>query len=553
VTEQQRINLGVAGMTCDSCAHHVTRALKKVPGVVEVEVPGWQSARAALVASAGVPDEALIQAVEAAGYHIAVRERQPMDGGGFQPRGDGRFDLIVVGGGSAGFAAAIRGVELGYRVALVNDGTLGGTCVNVGCVPSKTLIRSAEAWHRAGQQAFDGVTTRQVALDWDMVRRQKDDLVAELRQSKYADVLAAYPDITFIQGRARFQEGGSVVVGDRAIRAHKYVITTGAQPRMLPIPGAAEAGVLNSTTLMDLPKLPKSLIVLGGRAVALELGQTMARLGVQVIVLQRSPRLIPEHEPEISRALKEYLEEEGVGVVTGVQVERIEKDGDERVVSVRVQGRPHVYRAEQMLMALGRHPNTGGMGFDLMGVELDHNGAIVVDSQMRTSNPSIYASGDCTINPDFVYVAAAGGAIAAENALTGAGRALDLSAMPGVIFTDPQVATVGLTEEQARAQGYDTKTSVLPMKHVPRALAARDTRGLIKLVADGGSDRLLGAHILAPEAGEMVQTVVLAVRLGVTLQELRETLFPYLTNVEGLKLAALSFEKDVAMLSCCAG
>jgi len=551
----EELELDVRGMTCDSCAHHVTQALQGVEGIVEVDVPGWQSSKARVVVEGDVPAEAIAAAVRDAGYAATLKSRRPVDKAASRNGhgGDKDYDLLVIGAGSGGFAAAIRGVELGQRVALVNDGTLGGTCVNVGCVPSKALIRAAEAWHRAGQQVFAGVTTRQESLDWDAVRSQKDSLVTGLRQSKYADVLAAYPDITFIPGRARFQADGSVLVGDKIIRARKYMITTGARPRMLPIPGAAEAGVLNSTTLMDLPQLPKSLIVLGGRAVALELGQAMARFGVQVVILQRSPRILPEHEEEISRALRESLQEEGVGVVTGVQVERIEREGEERVVSVRVNGSPQVYRAEQVLMALGRQPNTDGMGLAEVGVELNESGAIVVDGQMRTSHPDIYASGDCTTNPEFVYVAAAGGGIAAENALNGAGRVLDLSAMPAVIFTDPAVATVGLTEAQAKAQGYEVQTSLLPMSYVPRALAARDTRGLIKLVVDASTDQLLGAHILAPEAGEMIQTAVMALRFGATAQDLRDTLFPYLTNVEGLKLAALGFEKDVAMLSCCAG
>jgi mercuric reductase len=551
----EELELDVRGMTCASCAHHVTEALQGVKGIVEIEVPGWQSSRARVVAAKDVSAEAISAAVSEAGYAATVKSRRPVDtpttSNGQSEAND--YDLLVIGAGSGGFAAAIRGVELGYRVALVNDGTLGGTCVNVGCVPSKALIRAAEAWHRAGQQTFAGVITRQESLDWDAVRNQKDSLVAELRQSKYADVLSAYPDITFIPGRARFQADGSVLVGDKLIRARKYIVTTGARPRILPIPGAEDAGVLTSTTLMELPHLPKSLIVLGGRAVALELGQTMARFGVQVVVLQRSNRLIPEHEAEISRALREALEAEGMGVVTGVQVERIEREGDERIVHVRVQGRPHTYRAEQVLMALGRQPNTAHMGLEDVGVELDESGAIIVNGQMRTSHPDIYASGDCTTNPDFVYVAAAGGGIAAENALTGAGRVLDLSAMPAVIFTDPAVATAGLTEAQAKEQGYDVQTSILPMSYVPRALAARDTRGLVKLVIDANTDRLLGVHILAPEAGEMIQTAVMALRFGATAQDLRDTLFPYLTNVEGLKLAALGLEKDLAMLSCCAG
>jgi mercuric reductase len=193
------------------------------------------------------------------------------------------------------------------------------------------------------------------------------------------------------------------------------------------------------------------------------------------------------------------------------------------------------------------------MGLEEAGVKLGQRGEILVDERLQTNNPNVYAAGDVTGQDMFVYVAAYGGGLAAENALTEAGRVYDASYIPRITFTDPQIASAGLTEEQARQQGYDVRVSSLPMTYVPRALAARDTRGLIKLVADAQTDRLLGAHILAPEAGEMIQTAVLAVRFGITLKQLRETMFPYLTNVEGLKLAALAFEKDVAMLSCCAG
>jgi mercuric reductase len=553
MNETIQIELDVRGMTCPSCDRHVSHALAGVPGVQNVDVPGWQSSRVAVEAAPEVSDAALVEAVAAAGYQArVVSRRSPSVGGGGDGHDGTDFDLLVIGAGSGGFAAAIKGAELGARVGLVNDGTLGGTCVNVGCVPSKALIRAAEAWHTAGHHPFAGVETQQVTLDWAAVRGQKDALVSDLRLEKYADVLAAYPEITFLPGRAKFQTDGSVRVGERVLRARKYVVATGARPRMLPIPGAEAAGVLNSTTLMDLPRLPKSLLVLGGRAVALELGQTMARFGVRVVILQRSSRLIPDHEPELGRALKGYLEEEGIGVVVGVQVERIEREGDERIVHARVHGRSQVYRAEQVLMALGRQPNTAGMRLDEMGVELDENGAVIVNGYMRTSQSDIYATGDCTTNPEFVYVAATGGSIAAENALNDAGRVLDLSAMPAVVFTDPQVATVGLTEAQAKAQGYEVQTTDLPLRYVPRAQAAHDTRGLIKLVADGATDRLLGAHLLAAESGEVVQSAALAIKFGLTVADLTGTLFPYLTQVEGLKLAALAFTRDVTKLSCCA-
>lgn len=553
--DQQQIKLRIGGMTCVHCAEHVTHALETVAGVKRVDLPGWRATRATVVADAGVSADMLTKAVQSAGYSAIVEEQIPLQPESAEPMNSTAtydFDLLVIGGGSGGFAAAIAASDLDKRVGMINFGTIGGTCTNVGCVPSKTLIRAAETWHKAGHHPFHGVNTAHEELDWSTIRAQKDALVASLRQSKYVDVLAAYPEITFIEGRAVFEADGSVRLGEQKYRASRYVIATGAQPRMLPIPGVQEAQPLNSTSLMELDVLPKSLIILGGRAVALELGQMMARFGVEVLILQRSLRLVPEHEPEIGRGIQDYFEQDGIGIFTGVQVERLSRDGDTRVVHARLMGQKREFRAEQILMALGRHPNTEGLGLEHVGVVVDANGAIVVNEYQQTTNPILYATGDVTTNPDYVYVAAAGGAVAARNALTGIQKPLDLAALPGVIFTDPQIATVGLTEAQARHRGYAVQAQTLSLEYVARAQAARDTRGLIKLVADAATGRILGAHVLAAEAGEVIQTATLAVKSGLTLTDLTDTLFPYLTQAEGLKLAALSFTKDVAKLSCCA-
>lgn len=553
--EEQQIDLRVGGMTCVDCAEHVTRALKAVPGVSKVDVPRWQSDHATVTADSDVALDALTKAVEDAGYTATVKQQHPLQSADLDlSNGNGAndFDLIVIGAGSGGFAAAITATDLGKRVAMINDGTLGGTCVNVGCVPSKTLIRAAEAWHDAAHHPFKGVNTAQVSLDWQTVRAEKDALVGNMRQSKYVDVLAAYPDVSLIEGRASFQADGSLRVGKRTLRASRYVIATGAQPRMLPLPGVEEAAPLDSTSLMELEQLPKSLIILGGRAIALELGQAMARFGVEVLILQRSALLVPDHEPEIGRAIQDYFERDGIGVITGAQVERLSRDGETRVVHVRIRGQKREFRADQILMALGRQPNTQSLGLEHVGVDLDENDAIVVDEYQQTSSPNIYAIGDVTTNPEFVYVAAAGGGTAARNALTSTQKALDLSAMPAVIFTDPQIADVGLTEAEARRAGYDVQVSKIDLEHVARAQAARDLRGFIKLVSDAKTGRLLGAHILAAEAGEVIQTATLAVKFGLTIDDLTSTMFPYLTQVEGLKLASLAFSKDVSQLSCCA-
>ena len=558
---EEELELKIRGMTCDSCAFHVEEALQGVKGVLEAKVPGWRSGRARLVIETDVSKEALAEAVKNAGYRSEelsrkqITPQQPAEGWGQEVD----YDLVVIGTGGGGMAAAIRAAELGRKVCIIESVVIGGTCVNIGCVPSKALIRTAEAYHRAQHHPFAGLDTRAEGMDWQTVLSQKDSLVAELRQNKYIDVLESYGEsISLVKGRAALQPDGTLTLeSGQVCRPAKIVIATGAAPRILPLKGVGDVAVLTSTTLMTLEKQPSSLIVVGGRAIALELGQTFSRFGTKVTVLQRSKRLIPEHEPEIATALADYLREEGLDIRTGVTLESVRQEGEEKVVTASLNGRQEEFRAEHVLMAVGRVPNTEGMGLEEAGVKLDKDGFIVVDEHMQTSNPNVYAAGDVTTLPKLVYVAAAGGGVAAQNALNGNSKRLDLTVLPNVIFTDPQVATVGLTESQAKAEGYEVKVANLPLAYVPRALAARDTRGLIKLVADRSSDRLLGAHVLAAEGGEIIQTAALAIKFGLehgfSITNLREMLFPYLVQVEGLKLAAQTFEKDVSQLSCCAG
>ncbi len=554
MAERVQVRLDVQGMTCDGCAAHVEQALRGVAGVEEAKVPSWRGGQATVTAGpAVVGDEALVRAVEAAGYRAQVRERRALREGQRVPaRGDNTYDLMVVGAGSAAFAAAIKAADLGARVALVEAGTIGGTCVNVGCVPSKTLIKAAELCYRSAYPKFEGLTACPPPADWQRVVQQKDELVAALRQGKYVDVMKVYPGITLIRGRARLTGGAALSVDGVTHRPGKILVATGSLPWAPPIPGLAEAGFLDSTDALSLPGLPASLLVLGAGAIGLELGQLFARFGVRVMILEAGPHVAGGAEPEIGRALTAYLAQEKIRVCTNVRIERVERTGGEYAVHAVIDGRPEVCRAEQVLVATGRRPNTADLGLAAAGVELGPRGEIRVNEHLQTANPDIYAAGDCVGEPMLVYVAAYAGGLAAENALTGAGRVYDLSALPHVIFTDPQVASVGLTERAARAAGKAVRTAVLPLEHVPRALAARDLRGLFKLVADGETGKLLGAHILADEAGEVIQAATLAVRFGLRVQDLIDTFHPYLTMAEGLKLAALSFDKDVARLSCCA-
>jgi mercuric reductase len=561
-SEVEDLELNIKGMTCDSCAVHVEKALESVDGVEMAEVPGgWESGRATIKVDSTVTAEALSTAVKEAGYSATVKTRKPASGPNSRNGGGSDYDLMVIGGGSGGFAAAIKGAELGYKVAIVEESTIGGTCVNIGCVPSKALIRSVETHHLAGHHSFHGIHTTSGQISWPEVIDDKDNLVDELRQAKYVDVLAGYQDVTYIKGRARLTgKNGVEIEGspfDSAQGKHykpfRIIVATGAQPWAPPIPGLADAGYLTSTTALDLKELPKSMIVLGANAVGLELAQIYARAGTYVTILELLPRIAPFEDEEISAALTGYLKDEGIQIVTGFQTGHVAKQDGRYVLTGKQEKAELTFDAEQLLVATGRRPNTVNMGLEEAGVRLGKRGEVLVDETLRTDNPFVYAAGDVIGEDMFVYVAAYAGGLAAENALNGVGKVYDANYIARVTFTDPQIASAGLTEEQAQEQGYDVKVSTLPMEYVPRALAARDTRGLIKLVVDGETDRLLGAHVLAPEGSEIIQTAVMAIRFGLTVSQIRETIFPYLTNVEGLKLAVIGLEKDVAMLSCCAG
>ncbi|MAU39997.1 MAG: mercury(II) reductase [Kordiimonas sp.] len=465
-------------------------------------------------------------------------------------------DVLVIGGGSAGFSAAITAAESGANVAIAGNGTIGGTCVNVGCVPSKAMIRAMEAVHGAREaRRFNGVKGTSEIFNWKALVTQKQELVDALRKAKYEDILPSYPNISYVnmQGKARFSGNGTEVNIDGVLyHPRKVIIATGSSPALPPINGIQNVPVLDSTKALELEDLPRSLLVIGGGVIGVELGQMFARAGVKVTMCCRS-RLLPEAEPEVSEALADYLRREGITICDGVGYQKIEKAGNGIELTCQSDGSTRIIKADKLLVATGRKPNTAILEAEKAGVKLLKNGSIAVDEYMQTANPDIYAAGDVTGTDMFVYMAAYGAKLAAKNALDGNSYQYRNEAMPAVVFTDPQVATAGLTEAQARARGYDVKTSTITLDNVPRFIAARDTRGLIKLVADNKTDKLLGANILAPEAGDSIQTIVMALKMGVTTKELGETIFPYLTGVEGIKLAAQTFGKDVQKLSCCAG
>ncbi|MED1725022.1 mercury(II) reductase [Paenibacillus pasadenensis] len=545
----KKYRIKVQGMTCNGCEEHVATALEHI-GAANIEASFRREE-----ATFELPDEVEIdtakKAINEAKYQSG--DAEVLESHNVPNLGDeGDYDFLIIGSGGAAFSAAIQAVEHGAKVAIIERGTVGGTCVNIGCVPSKTLLRAGEINHLAKNNPFLGLHTSASAVDLAQLVEQKNELVAEMREQKYEHLIGEY-GFELIRGEAKFVDEKTIEVSGRKLTAKRFLIATGASPSIPDIPGLTDIDYLTSTSLLDLKQLPKTLAVIGSGYIAMELGQLFHNLGTEVTLIQRSPRVFKEYDPEISEAVTKAVIEQGIQVITGVTYERVEATGNFKQVHLSVNGETKVIEAEQLLIATGRKPNTEALNLRAANVIIGSKGEIVVDDFLKTSNPGIYAAGDVTMGPQFVYVAAYEGRIAADNAIGGLERKVNLEAVPGVTFTSPSVATVGLTEEQAKAKGYEVKTSVLPLDAVPRALVNRETTGVFKLVADSKSLKLLGAHIVAENAGEVIYAATLAVKFGLTIEDLRDSLAPYLTMAEGLKLAALTFDKDVSKLSCCAG
>ena len=465
---------------------------------------------------------------------------------------DNDLHIAVIGSGGAAMAAALKSAERGARVTLIERGTIGGTCVNVGCVPSKIMIRAAHVAHLRRTSPFDeGIAAVEPSIDRPRLLAQQQARVDELRHAKYEGILEDNPAITVLQGEARFTDANTLTVTgtdgtEREVRFDRAFIGTGAGPTIPPVPGLSDTPYWTSTTALASDTIPERLVVIGASVVAVELAQAFARLGSEVTILARS-RLFSREDPAVGEAIETAFQAEGIKVLNDTQASQIRYTNEEFVLATNV----GELRADRLLVAVGRTPNTDRLNLEAIGVETAR-GAILVDDGLRTTVPDIYAAGDCTDQPQFVYVAAAGGSRAAVN-MTGGDARLDLSAMPEVVFTEPQIATVGLSEADAEASGYVTDSRTLTLDNVPRALVNFDTGGFIKMVAERESGRLLGVQSVAGEAGELIQTAVMALRARMTVNEIADELFPYLTMVEGLKLCAQTFTKDVKQLSCCAG
>jgi len=542
------LNIQITGMTCDHCAQSAQDALNTLDGV-NASV-SYDEGLAKVETQGNIDSSQLLKAVESKGYGATLLSDDDSVGTG---GGGSGLHVAIVGTGSGAFAAAIKAVEQGAQVTIIEGADIiGGTCVNIGCVPSKIMIRGAHIAHVQGQHNFEGVPFNTPVIDRKAMVRQQQEWVENLRHAKYESILESNPGINLLQGMARFKDNSTLIVtkengSEKEIKADRILLAVGARPMIPDIKGLEDTPYWTSTEALIAEEIPKHLVVLGGSVIALELAQAFRHLGSEVTIMARSS-LLSKEDLDIGSGLKAALSEEGLNIRLNTVPNNITHDGKNFVLTI-AQG---VVHCDQLLVATGRKSNADTLSLVNAGVAVADNGTIIIDDHMRTNVEHIYAAGDCTNQPQYVYVAAAAGTRAARN-MTGDDVAIDLTAMPAVVFTDPQVATVGLTEQQAKAQGLEVESRKLDLENVPRALANMDTRGFIKLVAEKDSGRIIGCQVLAHEGGEIIQTATLAISNKMTIENLDNQLFPYLTMVEGLKLTAQTFNKDVKQLSCCAG
>jgi mercuric reductase len=534
-------------MTCDQCAQTAATELNRLEGV-SAKV-SFSTELAEVEAETRIPITRITRALERKGFEgIQLnKDGNPRRGGGTG------LQVVIIGSGSGAFAAALKAVEEGATVTMIErQPIIGGTCVNVGCVPSKIMIRAAQLAHHQRAQPFDGIERSEPIIDRRTMLAQQIARVDELREAKYESILADNDNITLIQGAASFEDAHTIAVAlndgtSKKITADRILIATGSTPALPNVEGLADVPYWNSTEALFAEKIPEHLVVIGSSVVAVEIAQAYKRLGSAVTILART-KLLSQEDPALGDELKTIFELEGIRILVKTSAEKVSYEDE--TFSVELDG--ETLESDALLVASGRPANTSDLNLAAARIETNGSGSILVDDHMRTSIEHIYAAGDCTTQPQFVYVAAAAGTRAAIN-MTGGDAALDLSNMPAVIFTDPQVATVGLTEVQAGEAGINAESRTLDLENVPRSLANFETKGFIKLVINADNDELIGAQILAAEGGEIIQAAALALRSKMTIQELTDQLFPYLTMVEGLKLCAQTFFKDVKQLSCCAG
>ncbi len=450
------------------------------------------------------------------------------------------YDIIILGAGTTAFAGARIAAAAGKKVAMIEQSHIGGTCINWGCIPSKTLIHKAEMYHAARKGMRWGLNLQAGSPDCGTLMPLKEAAVETIRTSHYQHELNTSENIDLIHGRARFFSRQEIQVDKERYRAPHILIATGGRPRSVELPGLATVNHLNSHSAMHLPCFPESITILGGGVIALEMGQMFARFGTRVTILERGPRLLTEFDQRLTEQFRQMLQRDGVEIFCNIVAERVEMVGVKSCLYARINGAEVAFVAERLMLAVGTEPATTGIGLAEIGITTNPAGFIKVDSQLRTNIPGIWAAGDVTGPPMVAPNGAREAQIAVRNMLyPQAGHRIDHRFSPMAVFVDPEFATVGLTHEQGETHGYRVVTTYLQLDRVPKAHVMGEMLGGVLLTAEQGSGKVLGVQLLCPRAADIIHEATLAVRFGLTVVDLATTVHVYPSISDGLRQAAL--------------
>ncbi|CCQ32247.1 Mercuric reductase reductase protein [Halorhabdus tiamatea SARL4B] len=478
---------------------------------------------------------------------------------------DNAYDLVILGGGAAAFAAITEASRRGLSTAMVNTGLpIGGTCVNVGCVPSKHLLAVAEHAAAPRENPFDAVQYgHEPTVDWVTALDQSDALVERFRRTNYVDV-AEHFEIDIYEGYGEFVDGTTIAVVNGAdegaqITGENALVATGSSPWTPPIDGLDGIEYYTSETILEERNLPESIVIIGGGYIALEWGQILHRVGVEVTILQRSDRLLSGMEEQLGREMERAFETEGIDVLTGNEFRRVRgsvaDEGDTMESAVTVEtvadGAERTVTGKALFVATGVQPNSEDIGLEPVGIETNDDGTVRVNEHFQTTNPDVYAAGDVIGDPELETVAAKEGNHAVKNAFGNADISIDYDAVPAVVFTSPEVATVGTTEREYMDEHGTCSCRTIQMADVPKAKAVQDTRGLVQVVKHHETDAIVGVHMVGPRAADMIPEATLAVKFGLTVDDIIDTIHPFPTFSEAFKQACQAFRRDVSTMSCC--
>lgn len=463
----------------------------------------------------------------------------------------GSKKVVVIGGGPAGYVAAIRLAQLGAQVTLVEKGEIGGTCLNVGCIPTKVLLHTAEIY----QELINGediglVLDGTLKVDWDRLQQRKSEVISHLTEG--VSRLLTLNGVEIIKGNASFIDKHSIKVEKEdassvTVTADNFIIATGSEPMLPPIPGVDLEGVLDSTDAINLEKLPKDIVIVGGGVIGTEFATLFNSLGVKVTIVEMLPYILPPIDRFVSEAVKENLIKDGINIYTSAKVTSIDKADGKLQIKVLIDNEEKLINAEKVLMSVGRRGVTRGLNLEELGLRID-KGAIYVDERMRTNIEGIYAIGDVTGKNMLAHVASEQGIVAAEN-IMGLDSKMKYNAIPACVFTKPEIASVGMTEEQAKSQGIEYEVGIFPLSNNGKTLITKEIENtMIKIITNKKYDEIIGVHIYGPRASDLITEASLAIRLEATLDELFTTVHPHPTIAEAMKEAALAV-KNIAIHS----